>query len=231
MKYTVHAGHNPKGKIGCGASHFIDESTENRKVSKEVIKKLKLRGHTVYDCTVNNGTSQNNILFNIVKKCNKYNTDYDVSIHFNSFKEDKGNGKVKGVEILVYDLKDYKQIEVCNKILEGFENLGFTNRGIKVRPDLYFLRETKDKAILIEVCFVDDKDDVNLYKKVGIEKIANAIANGLELHKKVKSNKDIAKEVINGYWGTGATRKRKLTKAGYDYAVIQKLVNDMLKGK
>lgn len=40
----------------------------------------------------------------------------------------------------------------------------------------------------------------------------------------------IAKEVIDGKWGTGATRKRKLSEAGYDYATIQSLVNQMLKG-
>ena len=27
---TIHAGHNPRGKIACGASDYIDESTEAR---------------------------------------------------------------------------------------------------------------------------------------------------------------------------------------------------------
>ncbi len=40
---------------------------------------------------------------------------------------------------------------------------GFTNRGVKTRTDLYFLNHTKAPAILIEVCFVDDKDDYMLY--------------------------------------------------------------------
>ena len=45
-----------------------------------------------------------------------------------------------------------------------------------------------------------------------------------------KSVDEIAKEVINGDWGNGAARKKKLTAAGYDYATIQKRVNEMLKG-
>ena len=45
-----------------------------------------------------------------------------------------------------------------------------------------------------------------------------------------KTNEQIAKEVIQGKWGNGTTRKKKLTEAGYDYAAIQKLVNKMLKG-
>ena len=47
----------------------------------------------------------------------------------------------------------------------------------------------------------------------------------------LKSNEEIAREVINGKWGTGIDRKERLTKAGYDYAVIQSLVNQMLKKK
>ena len=44
-----------------------------------------------------------------------------------------------------------------------------------------------------------------------------------------KSNEEIAKEVIAGKWGTGNARKSKLTKAGYDYEAIRKLVNQMMK--
>lgn len=45
-----------------------------------------------------------------------------------------------------------------------------------------------------------------------------------------KSNKEIAKEVIAGKWGNGNARKTALTKAGYDYKIIQSLVNKLLKG-
>lgn len=40
---------------------------------------------------------------------------------------------------------------------------------------------------------------------------------------------EIAKEVIRGDWGNGEERKQKLTAAGYDYSVIQKKVNEILK--
>ena len=46
-----------------------------------------------------------------------------------------------------------------------------------------------------------------------------------------KSNKQIAEEVIAGKWGNGDERKEKLTKAGYDYNAIQKLVNQMAEDK
>ena len=47
---------------------------------------------------------------------------------------------------------------------------------------------------------------------------------------KKKSVTELAKEVIAGNkWGVGEDRKKRLTAAGYDYAAVQKKVNEMLK--
>lgn len=43
-----------------------------------------------------------------------------------------------------------------------------------------------------------------------------------------KTNDQIADEVIAGQWGNGADRKKRLTDAGYDYNVIQGIVNKKL---
>lgn len=43
-----------------------------------------------------------------------------------------------------------------------------------------------------------------------------------------KSVDEVAREVIAGKWGNGATRKQRLTAAGYDYATVQKRVNQLL---
>lgn len=43
-----------------------------------------------------------------------------------------------------------------------------------------------------------------------------------------KSVIEIAKEVLLGKWGNGATRKKKLTEAGYDYSEVQNEVNKLL---
>lgn len=45
----------------------------------------------------------------------------------------------------------------------------------------------------------------------------------------IKTNRQIAEEVIEGKWGTGASRKKKLAAAGYDYKEIQALVNELLR--
>lgn len=44
-----------------------------------------------------------------------------------------------------------------------------------------------------------------------------------------KSVETVAVEVIQGKWGNGADRKKRLTAAGYDYSSVQKAVNKMLK--
>ena len=44
-----------------------------------------------------------------------------------------------------------------------------------------------------------------------------------------KTNEEIAKEVLAGKWGNGAERKNKLTKAGYNYATIQAIVNELVR--
>ena len=177
--YNISAGHNPAGKIACGAKGFLDESKEDRLITKEVIKLLRESGHKAYDCTCNNGTSQGDVLKKIVIKCNQRDVLLDVSIHLNSGRNDKkGDKKVAGTEIWCTSASGIKKI-VSERILNNMEKLGFTNRGLKTTNGLYYLNHTKNKAILIEVCFVDDKDDYNLYRKIGYQKIAKAIANGI----------------------------------------------------
>ena len=47
----------------------------------------------------------------------------------------------------------------------------------------------------------------------------------------VKSNEEIAKEVLSGAWGNGDDRKARLTAAGYNYSAIQDIVNELCAGK
>ena len=178
MKFNISAGHNPDGKVACGAVGLIKESTEARKVKDKVIQYLRKAGHTAYDCTCENGTSQNDVLKKIVSKCNLNDVDLDVSIHFNSGANDKkGNDKSTGVEVLIYSDKSKSKDEaqrICNKLAK----LGFRNRGVKVRNDLYYLKHTKASSLLIETAFVDDKDDVDIYLD-NVDKIAKSIAEAL----------------------------------------------------
>ena len=88
--YNVHAGHNFHVP---GASGIFSETVEDRKVKDLVISKLRALGHTVYDCTDENGITQSQNLTNIVRNCNAHNVDLDISIHFNA---SDGNGHGTG---------------------------------------------------------------------------------------------------------------------------------------
>ena len=46
--------------------------------------------------------------------------------------------------------------------------------------------------------------------------------------KPIKSALDVAREVLEGKWGNGADRKKKLEDAGYDYNAVQSKVNELL---
>lgn len=176
MRINVHAGHNADGKTACGAIGLIKESTEARKVKNEVIRQLKAMGHTVYDCTVDNASNVSANLSQIVTKCNSHKVDLDVSIHFNSGANDKsGNGSTTGTEVWVYS-DSSKAKGYAEKICKAIAEKGYKNRGVKYSTSLYVLRKTNSPALLVECCFVDDKDDIKAYT---YQKMADAIVYGI----------------------------------------------------
>ncbi|MFI3200948.1 MAG: N-acetylmuramoyl-L-alanine amidase [Eubacteriales bacterium] len=170
MKINIHAGHNPDGMVACGAIGLIKESTANREVCAEVIRQLQILGHITYDCTVNDGTSVSNVLTKIVTKCNTNTVDLDVSIHFNAF-----DGSAKGTEVLVYSTTSASN-SYASGIVTEIASLGFTNRGVKTRTDLYVLKNTNAPALLVECCFVDSVEDISQYD---YKVMASAIVKGI----------------------------------------------------
>lgn len=174
MRINVHGGHSLKCR---GASGYLDEVNEDRKVKNRVIEMLRANGHTVYDCTDDNSTSQNANLRAIVNKCNSHSVDLDVSIHLNA-----GGGT--GTEVYVYNNKS-KAKDEATRIAEKVSNtLGIRNRGVKTKTNLYVLRKTSSPALLIECCFVDNATDKSHWNA---EKCAKAIVEGI-LNKSVETS-------------------------------------------
>lgn len=165
-RYNVHAGHN---FIVPGASGIFSETEEDRKVKDAVISKLRQLGHTVYDCTDNDGATQSQNLTNIVRNCNAHNVDLDISIHFNA---SDGNGH--GTEVYLYG--NGKHREAGERIVEEIAKLGFRNRGVKDGSRLYVVTNTNALALLIECCFCDNAEDARIYNA---EAMAAAIVKGI----------------------------------------------------
>lgn len=108
------------------------------------------------------------------------NYNYVLEVHFNSGAADlKGNERTTGTEIYVTTAE--KTVGVETKIVQSIAALGFKNRGVK-RTNFTVIYRAKAAGVssaLLEVCFIDDKDDMSIYaaKKAQIAAaVANAIA-------------------------------------------------------
>ena len=113
--------------------------------------------------------------------------DYVLEIHFNAHKGGAADGKLKGSEILVHPSEGVTTVEEI--ILRNLKALGFTNRGIKKnRRDLIVMNTCKGAQgvsyALVEVCFIDDPDDMKLYinnASLVNEAIADGVIEGFKL--------------------------------------------------
>lgn len=202
MRIGINCGHTVDGQPGSGAVGYISESVETRNVGRKLTALLKKAGHTVYDCTNDYAPSTSSNLAQIVAMANAQPLDLFVSIHFNS-----GGGR--GTEVFTYGAKQHTEaVNAC----KALESLGFKNRGVKDGSNLYVVRRSDTKAMLIEVCFVDT-DDAELYTRLGADKVAQAIAEAI----------------------TGQTTEMEETKMIYNYVdenmpawarpTVQKLMN------
>ncbi|ACO85146.1 N-acetylmuramoyl-L-alanine amidase [Clostridium botulinum] len=167
MKIGIDCGHTMSG-ADYGAVGIKAESNLTREVGTRVISKLQALGHTVIKCYKDTCTNLNDSLSYRTNMANSNNVDLYVSIHFNCF-----NGNAYGTEVFTYGGKELLE---ARKVLNNICSLGYTNRGIKDGSNLYVLKHTKAKAMLIECCFCDNKNDMNRFNA---ESMANAIVKGL----------------------------------------------------
>lgn len=188
-KIAVRGGHTEKAT---GASALIDELTEDRKVKDAVIKYLRKLGYEVLDVTpsVNYTSNASTDLAYGVNKANEWGADLFVSIHFNKA-YDSYNGAL-GSEVCVYS-----EHEIAQRVVNTLGALGFKNRGQKVRTNLYELKNTKMKAMIVETCFVEATEDVELYKKLGADAIGKAIAEAIVNDKVSESDTPVKKEEVS----------------------------------
>ena len=167
MRVLISAGHTLEGK-GTGADEYINESSENRILSKIVVEYLKLSGHDVDYHEVN---KSNNHVSEQIAMANSKSYDLVVQIHFNAHKK---TDESMGTETLYVSNNGKAFADKVNAKLSTV----FRNRGIKKRDDLSWLTKTKSSSILIEVCFVDSKHDTDTYK-VNKDLVGKLIAEGI----------------------------------------------------
>ena len=175
MKILLICGHGAgdPGACGCGCK----EATLVREYAPLLKEALSDYAEvTIFD------TSKN--MYSYLKSGNTFNFqnyNYVLELHFNAAVNDiNGNGVTTGTEILVHPSE--RGIDVENAILNNICSLGFKNRGVKVRNNLLNMNICRGRQgvsyALLETCFIDDADDVKLFKAKKNE-VVSAIARGI----------------------------------------------------
>nr|CAA72264.1 N-acetylmuramoyl-L-alanine amidase [Bacillus phage 12826] len=162
---TVHAGHTQGG----GASgNGYEESAVARQFLPVLLNAFKAVGQKVTDVTDNVSTTQNANLNRLVASCNARPAAgrLDISLHFNA----SDDASATGVEVLYYD-----QVNLADRVSESISRVtGLRDRGPKVRKDLAVLARTNAPAILIELAFITNAEDMRKFFN-NMQAIANAI--------------------------------------------------------
>ena len=227
QKIELHVGHFGNGT---GAKGHIDEVVEARKVATriyEILQANKVPSTLFEDKTSKN---QRNNLNALVAHHNKDRNGLVVSFHFNA----GGDGsKGIGTEVLYYDQKD-----LATRLVNAVSNAsGLKNRGAKQNKKLAVLKNTYEPAVLIEVCFVNSKIDVELYQK-NFEAICLNIAKVLASHigwsildsaqTKAKGRYDVLEDegakvwrIQSGAYKTKSEAIQAYQKSGLQYATIK----------
>lgn len=168
------SGHTASGNIGSGAVGYINESDETRKVAPKVVEYLTKLGVEATFIKLDKAKTSSYLYDQVSLANSKGSFDCVVQIHFNAGSSDP-NSKTTGTETYYRTTNGKVFADRVNAKLSTI----FTNRGSKnSKPDLYWLKHTNPPAILVEVCFVDDKDDVSVYKN-NFDKVCRLIAEGL----------------------------------------------------
>lgn len=170
MIIGIDLGHTPTSP---GASGWLDELAEDRQIGAYLISELEHRGHTVHDVTAPDDYSYPSEIDYRVTMANKTGADVTVSIHLNA-----GGGT--GSEAYYYPGDNYGY-QLAAQISANIAGIfGIPDRGAKSRDNLGVISNTNMTAILIEVCFVDRREDYDAFMKMSYEKMAKAIADGIE---------------------------------------------------
>lgn len=225
MKILLIAGHGAgdPGAVATIKGKKYREADETRALVSYIVPALKEYGVdvTVYDTGRNAYSDYKSGALASIAQFSKY--DYVLEIHFNAFKYDKGDGEKKGVEC--YVTTSEKGVLVEETICKNIASIGFTNRGVK-RNNWAVITKAKasgPSSALLEVCFIDDADDMAVYTK-SRQKIAKAVADGIAVGyglKKKESEIDIAKKTIKA--------KAGLSDSTIDYLAAYKYGSDLLK--
>lgn len=156
-------GADGRGNGGCLEEEIINAIGGNMNVH------LRNMGHEVINMRPPNAASLEDSLFQRCNIANMNGVDIVVSLHANA------TIGGTGTEIYTYNADPLPE---ALYILSEMERIGFKNRGIKDGSQLAVINGTSARAMLIEICFCDNREDVIKYQN-NIDTIARIIVSGI----------------------------------------------------
>lgn len=206
-------GHCLQGADTGARSQYGKEEELTRLVGRKIRSILTSQGIQVIETVYNN--TFNSVKDSLNHRCNvanQYNVDLFISIHFNCY-----NRQAYGTEVFT---NNGAKLPIAERILNSIVSLGFANRGIKDGKNLAVIRNTRMESMLIECCFIDNKEDM---AKFNVDTMALAIAEGI-LGRKITVSAD--KEIHNVNINNTTNKSNVSNNKGLDtQAIIQQLYN------
>lgn len=166
-RICLDAGHGGRDSGACAFGRT--EKNDVLRLTLQVGEILKEQGHEIYFTRIND------IYESVVQKAreaNAFGADFFASFHRNS-----ALASALGFETLVY-ANSGKAKTCADYANTKMHELGFRNRGTKVRTDLAVLNSTSMEAVLFEVGFISNTGDNHLFDSK-FDTIAKELANAI----------------------------------------------------
>jgi N-acetylmuramoyl-L-alanine amidase len=158
---------------------------------------------------------------------NRNTYDYFISFHRNAYVPEKA----KGVETYTYINTGANSKGLAKRIQESLVAIGFANRGVKA-ANFHVLRETKSPSVLIEIGFIDNTNDNNIFdsnKSEIIKALTKAILTQISvsyIEHSVVSKPESGETLYRVMSGSYSIRKnadnqvKRLKGAGFDATIM-----------
>ena len=131
------------------------EKNDTLKLGLAVAKEVRRHGVKVDETRTTDKTISLSARSSFERK-GKY--DYFISFHRNAFKPEAA----EGVETFTYTRQTAKAKSLASRIQKNLVGVGFKDRGVK-KANFHVLRETRSPAVLIEVGFIDNSKDNQIF--------------------------------------------------------------------
>ena len=163
IKIYIDQGHNPNNPNAGAEAFGVKEQDITYEVGILLSELLLVSGN--YEVRLARPTEASSVgstnsesLRLRVSDANGWGADYYVSIHANT----SSNSSVSGTEAFAYSAPS-RAFSLGEDILEGIvAETGLRNRGMKTRTNLYVLRRTNMPAVLVELAFMTNREDLDL---------------------------------------------------------------------